>query len=60
LTCRRVFARALHPAKETVGMHGIAQLTRYAIREGLSPLDGGMATSRRADSDRQRLLSNCG
>jgi DNA-binding NarL/FixJ family response regulator len=43
-----------------LGMHGIAQLTRYAIREGLSPLDGGMATSRRADSDRQRLLSNCG
>ncbi|QNH21050.1 DNA-binding response regulator [Xanthomonas sp. GW] len=43
-----------------LGMHGIAQLTRYAIREGLSPLEGGMANTRRADSERQRLISNCG
>ncbi|WP_185823836.1 response regulator transcription factor [Xanthomonas sp. SI] len=43
-----------------LGMHGIAQLTRYAIREGLSPLDGGMANTLRADSERQRLVSNCG
>ncbi len=43
-----------------LGMHGIAQLTRYAIREGLSPLDGGVGSARHADSDRQRPASSCG
>ncbi len=43
-----------------LGMQGIAQLTRYAIREGLSPLDGGLASARRADRDQHERDSRCG
>ncbi|WP_045758120.1 response regulator [Xanthomonas albilineans] len=43
-----------------LGMQSIAQLTRYAIREGLSPLDGGRASARRVETDQYEPASRCG
>ncbi|MBB6365737.1 MULTISPECIES: response regulator [Xanthomonas] len=70
LSTKEIAAR-LHISVKTIGTHrehimlklgmqSIAQLTRYAIREGLSPLEGGRASARRAEHDRQGPASRCG